>query len=283
MVAEDQNQSGDQQLSLENLPAVAYVETDRYCDGCGYNLRTQAVCRDPRINILLCRCPECGRFHAATDVVTAARPWLNRLSTLLLFIWIVIVTHGAVGIVVLEFASTAISVDELITRQRIPVTTAPASTVRRRSARANLIYMAPYRYKYSMRKMTRELKAFIGFVIGGSFALGFVGATFLMVIFYHWRKRYYFIVVLTVPVLIGISAYYIWKIDAHEIMESILPYILANTIAQLLGGLVGVLWGRPFVRLLLCIFLPPRLRQYLTFLWLVDGKQFPSIESEKPD
>ncbi|UCD28806.1 MAG: hypothetical protein JSV03_17305 [Planctomycetota bacterium] len=265
MITEPQDQTGGEQLSLENLPVVAYVEIDRYCDGCGYNLRTQAVCRDPRTSILVCRCPECARFHAATDTVTSARPWLHRLATLLLLIWIVVVISGAGSIVLLEFISTAVSFEELTRWRRLPASVINAPG-----------YAGP-RYKYELRPMDRENKVFVAVLISSSFVLGFTGAVFATVIFCHWRRRYYFIVVLTIPVLIGISAYYIWKINAPSLMQWCIPYIFAHTIAQILGGVIGVVSGRPFARLLIRILIPPPLRSYLAFLWLVDGKQVPGV------
>src|SRR6185503_7723206 len=74
-------------------PAEKYsrLETDTFCLECGYNLHSQAVVRDERLGIFVCRCPECGRYHPAGIGVTATRTWLNRFATLLLFFWILII------------------------------------------------------------------------------------------------------------------------------------------------------------------------------------------------
>ncbi|MDB5300946.1 MAG: hypothetical protein JWO87_2609, partial [Phycisphaerales bacterium] len=46
-------------------PVISNIHTDTFCESCGYNLHTQAVVRDERLGLLICRCPECGRWAAA--------------------------------------------------------------------------------------------------------------------------------------------------------------------------------------------------------------------------
>lgn len=65
-------------------PAVGHLQTDTFCAHCGYNLVTQAVLRDSRLEILVVRCPECGRFTAAGQGTSAAKVWLNRFATVML-------------------------------------------------------------------------------------------------------------------------------------------------------------------------------------------------------
>jgi hypothetical protein len=200
-------------------------------------------------------------------VVTAARPWLNRLATLLLLIWIVLVVSGAAAIVYLQFACIAISPEKLIGWHHLPrsITDTPG-------------YTGPH-FKDVIRPMNRKRKKFVAGVIAGSLGLGFVGAVFATVVLYHWPRQYYFILVLAVPVLMGIFAYCIWKIGTPNVIYSLLPLISANTIAQMLGGASGVILGRPLARLIIRVLLPPRLRPYLAFLWLVDGRQVPQVET----
>lgn len=72
---------------MEDGP-LACVESDRFCAGCGYNLRTLPVHRDYRTKILLVRCTECGQYQPANDLATVTRPWLHRLSAFFLVLWI---------------------------------------------------------------------------------------------------------------------------------------------------------------------------------------------------
>ena len=70
-------------------PIIAYVEVDRYCPQCAYNLRTQPVRRDGPTRLLVARCPECGSFDAVANTMTATKPWLSRLALLGLAMWII--------------------------------------------------------------------------------------------------------------------------------------------------------------------------------------------------
>jgi hypothetical protein len=110
MSAEQAEPTVDGALRFEDLAPVAFVEIDRYCEACGYNLRTQAVRRDPRTQVLLTRCPECGRHHPAADGTTAARAWVRRFSPLLLCGWVLLVLGGVVGVF---SAACGISYDQL--------------------------------------------------------------------------------------------------------------------------------------------------------------------------
>ncbi|HEY0008428.1 MAG TPA: hypothetical protein VGB55_06875, partial [Tepidisphaeraceae bacterium] len=67
---------------------VGVIETDTFCDGCSYNLRTQKVWRDPRLGIAICRCPDCGSHQAAGRSTSATNVWLRRLTTLALLAWV---------------------------------------------------------------------------------------------------------------------------------------------------------------------------------------------------
>ena len=57
------------------------LHVDAFCTGCGYNLHGQPVTRDERTGIFLCRCPECGQYHAAGLGVTAASAWAAQVQS----------------------------------------------------------------------------------------------------------------------------------------------------------------------------------------------------------
>src|SRR3954470_4746813 len=85
---------------VDPLPPVkpaekhARLETDTFCVECGYNLHSQAVERDERLGIFVCRCPECGAFHPAGTGITAVSTWMSRLATGLLIVWAIFVLHA---------------------------------------------------------------------------------------------------------------------------------------------------------------------------------------------
>src|SRR5687767_12375287 len=74
----------------ETVP-LGVVLTDLTCEGCGYNLYSQAIARDERLGIPVCRCPECGRFNVPGKATDAGRAWLRRLGVALLVLYVLTV------------------------------------------------------------------------------------------------------------------------------------------------------------------------------------------------
>src|SRR5687768_7293632 len=72
---------------LRPLEQYVQLETDHFCD-CGYNLHGQKVSRDERLDFMVCRCPECGRWHPAGHGVAARSIWLGRFAMSMLVAWV---------------------------------------------------------------------------------------------------------------------------------------------------------------------------------------------------
>lgn len=283
----------DPVLEFDRQPPVAYVETDRFCDGCGYNLRTQSVRRDVRTKLLLCRCPECGCFQATRDQATAGRVWLQRLGTLLLFGWIMVVLGAGFGLGAAQVGLTLIPLEELTTYRQValsnPASTQPSSsTTTTFQSGSTVTVISGQRLAISSggrtttwRRQVREsfehYTAFVVLVRGLSFALGFMLAMLAAVVFHHWRRWGYLVPVTAVSVAAGILVWYIWGTDHAHLREWANPHIINQGLAHFAGGLTGILLGRPFARLIVTLVLPPRIRQVLAFLWLADGKQPPAV------
>ena len=80
------------------LTPIAVIETDAFCEDCGFNLRTQKVWRDERLAISVCRCPECGRHHAAGMRTTAGSAWARRAALGGLVVWLIVQLAFVVGV-----------------------------------------------------------------------------------------------------------------------------------------------------------------------------------------
>ena len=76
--------------ATQHTTPIAYVDLDRYCSRCSYNLRTLPVERDGRTGIPMVRCPECGTFHPANELASALRPWVHRFGAIALGGWILL-------------------------------------------------------------------------------------------------------------------------------------------------------------------------------------------------
>ena len=85
-------------LDFEHWPAIAQVQTDRFCDHCGYNLHTQAIRREPRTQVLMIRCPECGRFHPASEAGVRLAVWSRRLASVAIVLWVLCVISLALTV-----------------------------------------------------------------------------------------------------------------------------------------------------------------------------------------
>lgn len=248
-------------LEFTRLPQIACVETDRFCDACGYNLRTQAVRRDPRTEILLCRCPECGRFHPASEAATAGRLWLQRLMTLLLAFWIILIGSAVCGFAVGQGSITAFTLDALTYNERVSM---PGG----RSGR--------YTYVLQPRPVVREPGLLCAISGSTSLGLGLFASFAAVVVFPHWRRWIYSAVALAWPVAVALVVVYIWWTVAPHLMRWGWPYIWGHALVCILGGVVGAAIGRPLARLIVRLCLPPRLRPALSYLWVADGLPPPS-------
>lgn len=245
---------------------LACVELDRFCEGCGYNLRTLPVYRDEQTGIPLVRCTECGRYEPANDGSTVSRPWLGRAISILLACWIVTILSAIFWLGVAEGAICYATLDELTihagsTTQRIGSTIIRSWTT-----------SGPLEVKTDFEMY----RTFVAFVLGSSLAVAFFVGAFMVVICPHWPRIAYASLLTTMPlVACGIVAFG-WYQEAPHLLDWSLPYIASHAGAQLLGGFLGIALGRAAARLTVRIFLPPSVRPRFAYLWLVDHKPLPA-------
>ena len=260
---------------FEDLPPVSFIESDRFCRECGYNLRTQAIRRDPRTRLLLARCPECHLYHPAEEGTSAGRLWLRRLATLLLLAWIALVAGGIVGLLSAQGGISFATLDEL-THGGMVTTTQPGPA-------GTITTMRWYRSHLKVRQEYEHYHLFLAAMGSASAACAFLTAMLVVVVFHHWPRWAYWPTVLAAPVLVAMFVWLAWRGEAQHLLAWGRPYILGHASVQMLGGAVGVVAGRPLARGIVRVFLPPRARPVLAFLWLVDGKQPPGTTSAGSD
>jgi len=235
-------------------PVVGQVETDRYCDECGFNLRTQPVFRDERSGVLMMRCTECGRFHAAALLTTASQNLFRRAGSLmvviwmLLFVWLMVMT--GIGLVAMQFAT----LDELT------------------QGRGNRI--AP-------KADFDGYRTYMLLMLGGSATLTFVQGLLQTCICYHWPRWVYYLTAVLIPLIPLSIVYYGWREQAPALVQWALPFQIGHYIAQVFGGTMAAMFGRSFFRLMATILLPPRSRVVLGHLWLIDGHTIPAMNASR--
>jgi hypothetical protein len=249
-------------------PLIGHIQTDTFCESCGYNLHTQAVLRDERLGILVCRCPECGRFAPAGHATAARQIWLNRLGIGLLVVWVIFLLW-LFGMCSLFLGMSAYgNLMNQVQWIAPPPTTMPVN---------RMVTLASYHYELRNASSPEEAieqrnSAILMATLAG--ALGMLTGGLFAVLLWHsknWRRLLAF-----APPLIGVWFAIIgWQNDRMTIL--IRDWGLNRLIAYMLlecGAVAVGLWlGRPIARTALKILLPPKLLQHLAFLWTTDGKQ----------
>ena len=277
---------------VARLQRTGQIEVDTFCQECGYNLHGQGVVRDERLDLLVCRCPECGRFHAAGKSTSADSLWLSRVATLALALWVLVVLFAIFWLCIGLGAVDVVHIEEFSTRRNLAPdgrevqwtnvpgtgnmlvykgTTQPVSggvrTVRSADWPAEPI--SPY---------WREQLIIGGTVLGLSdLGLGLVSGTLLVTFFWHWkRSRYRLVLLLPFAVAAVVLSVMLLEDDYEFIRGWAISRALMHASLQALFMYVGILIGRPVVRGLLRMFIPPRPRQLFAFLWRADGKTPPA-------
>lgn len=242
----------------ENTPPKSSVQTDLFCS-CGYNLYAQVVHVDERLGIPVCRCPECGRYHALNTLQPAQSPWLARLGLLVLAIYSLLVLWGMVmvhlGLGAMQYGFVA-SIEESA-----------------RSTRSGW-----YHGSSMLEQLWWQWLPEIVFILCA--ITGFIYMMLATAFFWHWRRDAYWRL-LIVPVLSGGIIFWI-GVEDHDrsFLHDMAIWRVAGAVVAVMFGMgLGVRWGRKTVRGLLMLLLPPRVRQSLAFLWLVDGKPAPGLET----
>jgi hypothetical protein len=258
-------------------PIIGHVQTDTFCEGCGYNLHTQAVVRDERLGILICRCPECGRIAAAGQSTSAARAWLNRLATVLLVWWVLflLVLFGLCTLF-LGMLSYGQATQYIEYRQDPP----PPGVTNR------YYYGGHYEVRRTSAlepdRIERERQERLVF-IGVTSALSLLTGVFFAVLLWHatgWRRIF-----AMAPPLVGCGfAMVIWNSDPmmSHVRDFGMRQIGFFLLLEIVGVSIGLFIGRPLGRGALRLLVPPKLRQHASFLWTIDGKRLPVESAVKP-
>jgi hypothetical protein len=247
----------------ETAPLVGHVQSDAFCEGCGYNLHTQPVTRDPRLGILTCRCPECGRFSAAANLTPVRHVWLNRLGLGMLLAWVLFLLGFFALLTLFHGLMANAFVQESVQFQNIPPTN-PGAVWRyhyvKRPPPATLEQASQLRFQKTVIVVVTVL---LGVIAGGAVSV------------FMWHTRGWRRLVAFVPALIGVGVTFLgWSNDpsARFIQDVVQTQTGICLLLESAGAVLGLWLGRPTARAALSILLPPKPRQHLAFLWTTDGK-----------
>lgn len=182
---------------VEASAPVGQIQTDTFCPGCGYNLFTQAVIREPHTEILVCRCPECGKFSPAEIATGAADKWGQARHMLLLLLRILLILYALgmalVGMGVLPYAVA----DEMVRFSSYKISQCSANGG-----------------EQAARGGTQLLMMRMAFGVA-AIGLGLITGAFVVVVFYHWPRKCYRWFLLT-PLLALLVAAACWQFDPPQ-------------------------------------------------------------------
>lgn len=301
----------DNPAMSEPVPVTtSVIETDTFCEGCGFNLFTQPVWRDQRLGILVCRCPECGRHQHATGRSTVGTVWLNRLATAALLAWVLSVVMFVIAVFVFLVSHHAVAEDAL-TFMRMETPDGLEAEYIYNGGTVAPIWVRPGTATTVPTEYVRAVRHLRGWLPGGAqsasreyqsssllpvMRAGAVASLFVFLLIgcsavlasasWFWKRGrvwcWLLLPVLAIAFVLMVSAdsgsgYYGLNTPAdNSLARKLYTAVLA---AQLLVMAFGLLVGRPLARLALSIFIPPKARQVFAFLWLCDGKTPPTTRA----
>ncbi len=233
--------------------AIGIVEMDRYCEHCGFNLHGQQVFRDLQTELIVARCPECGRFHAASLSTTSGVAWLKRFSAVVLLFWIAFVGFFFILTTIAQTGLQVSILDEATSRVRSGATLGQRAFDGWASIDPSVAIMV------------------------GIFAAvtGFVQVFLLTVAAHHWRRWGYFAAAVFLPSVPLSIVLVSWWRESPSSFAAVVWIMLAVCACAMVGALSAAVLGRKLARLLAIGLVPPRPRQALAFLWTADGKTPP--------
>jgi hypothetical protein len=282
--------------SFELIEQVGTVEMDRYCSGCGYNLRQQAIRRETATQLLLCKCPECGLFEPANTLTTATRGWFRTLIVIVWGIWFVIWLNligwsvfGVTGMAVVsgDIRRSWVQVENIDPNQLVEneaLEDYRNSLAQNNSNNPNAAVNSYYygNNVWDLRPMRNEDGLILAIFLALTAAIGAVMTTITVVAMPHWPRWGYVVFACAWP-LVGIFIFhglvwrelYQWRMITFDLMQWHLVCAVSIEAIAIAASLLAVWLGRPVTRGLVRMIVPPKRRGMFAYLWLADSKTPP--------
>ena len=280
---------------------VSTLVGDRLCTKCGYNLIGQSVVREQHYDMLMVRCSECGSVASIQEYPILGR-WAGRWAMLIAAAWFAIstiflvATSGLLYNFGIRFTSNAIYPYAMNIAELHVEWYKTLDTKTQQQQIQYQMYDGAYPYKNidpqallaqagGWSKAAQWPSANIW---GSIVVFVFLSGCFWAVLLTHLRRIWlilFSILPIAFAALFGALYYYndyysmsLWGwFTAQDIANEQLGMIYYGIAisGMSIPFILGLLFGRPVVRLLIRTLLPPRLRNSLAFLWIADGLEPP--------
>ncbi|HMN95546.1 MAG TPA: hypothetical protein PKC43_04910 [Phycisphaerales bacterium] len=290
---------------------VAIIDGDRPCIGCAYNLVGQAILRETHYGLLVVRCPECGKVDGIEEHPFVGRT-VQRLATAGLGLWIILLV-GFAALTVLLLTALSWALAEWFTE---PLSAAVREDFQRwisaNSAGGFTSAMPLPDQQAAVDAWLAEVGGIRSFLEARKGALAAIdpwaatwsvplagllfaaGVAWSVALLGVGRRRLVAVTLGLVAIAGLIVAGEAIKLLVSEnpapwwalLRRAIAP--VATVPAQAIGLFIlaaalilGAQLGRPIARGLVRLFLPPRLRTPMAFLWIADGLAPPGLRRDR--
>ncbi len=287
----------------EHEERVSALVGDRLCTKCGYNLTGQAVVREPHYGMLIVRCSECAMVASVQEYPLLGR-WASRWAMLGAAMWFaastvfLFATGGAIfgfGTAIVESASRPLALtiaEHQLAWLKEQDQDSLAQQLQWQLSAGPKLYTTLDPDWWA----TQDPAALLAEAGGWTGALGrsalglwswlsvtlLAAGCFWAVLLAHLRRKWLLLFSLLPVGIAGLFAIVTyagdttaaggWVTVLSTAEQQLGPIYCGLSIAFALIPLnLGLVFGRPFTRLLIRALLPPRLRSSLALLWTMDG------------
>jgi hypothetical protein len=296
---------------------VSTLVGDRLCIRCGYNLTGQPVVREPRYDMLMARCPECGTVASLQEYPLLGR-WAARWAALLAAAWFVVILAGTFANAGMFYGSSMSIAYDAAEPYAVYVAERQLDDLRGAEDQGTLPQTiqwilqnppSPHTVLDSTWQAQQDFGALLA-EAGGWWAIAdfsaLKGWTWLAlmaaaagsawsVVLLHMRRRWLVVLGLVPVAIAGIFA----AVSRQGVLASMggwgwtlafqvahrqvgLPVVAMTLAFTIIPMSLGLVLGRSIVRGLARALLPPRLRSSLALLWTGDGLAPPAARRSKP-
>ncbi len=274
-------------------PRISTLLADRPCSTCCFNLVGQSIVRERHYAMLIVRCPECGTVASLQEYPLLGR-WANRWAALAAALWFLLATALTFGIAGIIFG---------FTMGTMQTTVQPLATLISKKHDEHQMSTGVAANQYNSWYITdtawwdtvdkaaliKEAGGWSGAIQWWGLLIWVIAFSILVPLSAAWsiaaaHRRGWKLLLTFLPILLIAAAF--WSssnlvagpyVSVHDLAGRTAAPVLLPICAALaiLALLIGALFGRPLARCMVTLWLPPRLRVPLSFLWICDGKNPP--------
>ena len=272
---------------------VSTLLADRPCSACMFNLVGQSIVREKHYGMLVVRCPECGTIASLQEYPLLGR-WANRWAAMAAALWFLVAVAASFGMAGIMFGFTMGTMET--TTQPLARVIADKFEAHQKATNVPVNQVNGWWNIDPAWWDAQDKAALLADAGGFSGAVGWWGMLIWVIAFSVlfplasvWavggaHRKGWRLLITYVPMVLIAAAFFSaanfsgnrWLNTTDLAARMLWPVILPVCgVLAVIPLVLGAFLGRPLARLLVVLWLPPRLRVPLSFLWICDGKPPP--------